>query len=123
MMIDDGRSPRKHHALALFEGLPRYYDQMGALLSFGQDQRWRSALVSAVDPQPGERELDVATGTGMVTAALVRRSGCEVVALDQSEAMLAAGSSGAHFGGSPARNKDQLHRRRGRAASVRRRRV
>jgi demethylmenaquinone methyltransferase/2-methoxy-6-polyprenyl-1,4-benzoquinol methylase len=88
-MADD-RSPRKRHALALFEGLPRYYDRMGAVLSFGQDPRWRRALVRAVDPQPGERFLDVATGTGMVAAALVRRSGCEVVALDQSEAMLAA---------------------------------
>jgi demethylmenaquinone methyltransferase/2-methoxy-6-polyprenyl-1,4-benzoquinol methylase len=63
---------------------------MGALLSFGQDPRWRRGLVRAIDPQPGERLLDVATGTGMVAAALVRRSGCEVVALDQSEAMLAA---------------------------------
>jgi demethylmenaquinone methyltransferase/2-methoxy-6-polyprenyl-1,4-benzoquinol methylase len=89
-MIDDGRSRRKRHALALFEGLPRHYDRMGAVLSFGQDPLWRRALVRAVDPRPGERVLDVATGTGMVAAALVRRSGCEVVALDQSDAMLAA---------------------------------
>lgn len=89
-MIDGSRSSRKRHALALFEGLPRHYDRMGALLSFGQDPLWRRRLVRAVDPQPGERLLDVATGTGMVAAALVRRSGCEVVALDQSEAMLAA---------------------------------
>ena len=87
---DAGGSPRKSHALALFEGLPTHYDRMGALLSFGQDPRWRRALVRAVDPQPGQRWLDVATGTGMVAAALVRRSGCDVVALDQSEAMLAA---------------------------------
>jgi demethylmenaquinone methyltransferase/2-methoxy-6-polyprenyl-1,4-benzoquinol methylase len=60
------------------------------VLSFGQDPLWRRALVGAVDPQPGQRLLDVATGTGMVAAALVRRSGCEVVALDQSEAMLSA---------------------------------
>lgn len=32
--------------------------------------------------------LDVAAGTGMVTEALVNRSGCTVVALDQSDAML-----------------------------------
>ncbi len=89
-MVDHGRSSRKRHALALFEGLPRHYDRMGALLSFGQDPRWRHALVRAVDPAPGERLLDVATGTGMVAAELVRRSGCEVVALDQSEAMLTA---------------------------------
>jgi demethylmenaquinone methyltransferase/2-methoxy-6-polyprenyl-1,4-benzoquinol methylase len=82
-------SARKLHSLALFQGLPRHYDRMGAMLSFGQDPRWRRALVRAIDPQPGERVLDVATGTGMVAVALARRSACEVVGLDQSEAMLA----------------------------------
>jgi demethylmenaquinone methyltransferase/2-methoxy-6-polyprenyl-1,4-benzoquinol methylase len=90
MTTDSTPSPRKRHALALFQGLPRHYDRMGALLSFGQDPRWRRALVAAVDPQPGQRVLDVATGTGMVAVALARRSACEVVALDQSEAMLSA---------------------------------
>jgi demethylmenaquinone methyltransferase/2-methoxy-6-polyprenyl-1,4-benzoquinol methylase len=61
---------------------------MGALLSFGQDPRWRRALVSAIDPSPGQRVLDVATGTGLVAIELVRRGGCEVVGLDQSEEML-----------------------------------
>ncbi len=92
-MVRDATSPRKRHALALFEGLPRHYDRMGAVLSFGQDPRWRHALVDAVDPQPQERLLDVATGTGMVATALVHRAGCEVVALDQSEAMLAIARS------------------------------
>jgi demethylmenaquinone methyltransferase/2-methoxy-6-polyprenyl-1,4-benzoquinol methylase len=90
MTTDSTPSPRKRHALALFQDLPRHYDRMGALLSFGQDPRWRRALVAAVDPQPGQRVLDVATGTGMVAVALARRSACEVVALDQSEAMLSA---------------------------------
>ncbi len=83
-------SSRKRHALQLFSGLPRQYDRMGAVLSFGQDPRWRRALVRAVGPQPGQRVLDVATGTGMVAAELVRRADCRVVGLDQSEAMLAA---------------------------------
>ncbi|HEY5431139.1 MAG TPA: class I SAM-dependent methyltransferase [Solirubrobacteraceae bacterium] len=80
-------SPRKRHALKLFQGLPARYDQMGAVLSFGQDPRWRQAMVNAVNPRPGERILDVATGTGMVAFALARR-GATVTGLDQSEAML-----------------------------------
>jgi demethylmenaquinone methyltransferase / 2-methoxy-6-polyprenyl-1,4-benzoquinol methylase len=80
---------RKAHALELFSGLPRRYDLMGALLSFGQDPRWRRALVAAVAARSTDRVLDVATGTGLVAAALVRRYGCAVVALDQSEQMLA----------------------------------
>jgi demethylmenaquinone methyltransferase / 2-methoxy-6-polyprenyl-1,4-benzoquinol methylase len=62
---------------------------MGAVLSFGQDPRWRRALVAAIDPRPGQRVLDVATGTGLVAFELVRRGGCDVVGLDQSEDMLA----------------------------------
>jgi demethylmenaquinone methyltransferase/2-methoxy-6-polyprenyl-1,4-benzoquinol methylase len=82
-------SPRKRQALELFQGLPRRYDQMGALLSFGQDPRWRRAMVRAVGPRPGQRILDVATGTGMVAFSLAQR-GAEVTGLDQSEAMLGA---------------------------------
>ena len=82
-------SPRKRHALELFSGLPGHYDRMGAVLSFGQDPRWRRALVAGLAPQPGERVLDVATGTGMVAFALAAQ-GCQVVALDQSDAMLGA---------------------------------
>ena len=82
-------SARKRRALALFAGLPREYDRMGAVLSFGQDPRWRRALVEAIDPQPVQRVLDVATGTGMVAFELVRRGGCHVVGVDQSVEMLA----------------------------------
>lgn len=92
-------SSRKQHALHLFEGLPQAYDRMGALLSFGQDPRWRKALIEAVDPRPGQRILDVATGTGMVAFGLARR-GATVVGLDQSEQMLAAARQ-RHAGDNP----------------------
>lgn len=57
-------------------------------MSFGQDPRWRRALVGAVQAGEDDRVLDVATGTGLVAAALVERYGCTVVGLDQSGAML-----------------------------------
>jgi demethylmenaquinone methyltransferase/2-methoxy-6-polyprenyl-1,4-benzoquinol methylase len=69
-------------------------------LSFGQDPRWRRTLVEAVDARPRERVLDVATGTGLVAQALVRRYGCAVVGLDQSPEMLAAAQ--ARLAGAPA---------------------
>jgi len=84
---DSPPSARKRHALELFAGLPAY-ERMGSLLSFGQDPRWRRALVAAIAPEPGQRVLDVATGTGLVARALARAGGCEVVGLDQSEEML-----------------------------------
>ena len=82
-------SDRKLHALDLFAGLPARYDRLGSFLSFGQDPRWRRALVRAVTAAPGDRLLDVATGTGLVAKAMIARYGCTVVGLDQSEQMLA----------------------------------
>jgi demethylmenaquinone methyltransferase/2-methoxy-6-polyprenyl-1,4-benzoquinol methylase len=81
-------SSRKQHALQLFAGLPRHYDRAGAVLSFGQDPRWRRALVGALGADRDQRVLDVATGTGMVARALVRATGCRVVGVDQSSQML-----------------------------------
>jgi demethylmenaquinone methyltransferase/2-methoxy-6-polyprenyl-1,4-benzoquinol methylase len=85
------RAPRplKREALELFAPLPRHYDRVAAVLSFGQDPRWRRAMVEAVRAAPDERVLDVATGTGLVAQELVRRYGCEVLGLDQSPQMLA----------------------------------
>jgi demethylmenaquinone methyltransferase/2-methoxy-6-polyprenyl-1,4-benzoquinol methylase len=60
---------------------------VGALLSLGQDPRWRRFLVSRV-PADGGSVLDVATGTGLVAEALLRR-GHGVTGLDQSAGMLA----------------------------------
>jgi demethylmenaquinone methyltransferase/2-methoxy-6-polyprenyl-1,4-benzoquinol methylase len=81
-------SPRKEHALEMFSKLPRSYDEVAAAFSFFQDPRWRKAAVEAVGAGPEDRVLDVACGTGLVSAALVERWGCRVVGLDQSAAML-----------------------------------
>jgi demethylmenaquinone methyltransferase / 2-methoxy-6-polyprenyl-1,4-benzoquinol methylase len=81
--------PSKDETLGLFAGLPRRYDLAGAVLSFGQDPRWRRAMVGEVRARRDQRVLDVATGTGMVAGALVRRYDCRVVGLDQSPEMLA----------------------------------
>ena len=83
------QSERKREALSLFAGIPREYDRAGAVLSLGQDPRWRRALIADVAPKPGDRVLDVATGTGLVARELIARTGCSVVGLDQSEEMLA----------------------------------
>ena len=65
---------------------------MGALLSFGQDARWRRFLVSRSNAVPGSLVLDVAAGTQLVSRALAAGRNVRVVALDQSEPMLRAGS-------------------------------
>jgi demethylmenaquinone methyltransferase/2-methoxy-6-polyprenyl-1,4-benzoquinol methylase len=75
-------------ARSLFAPLGQTYDRYSALLSFGQDPRWRRFLVACTDAGPGDTVLDVATGTGLVARELVRWKGCAVVGLDQSPEML-----------------------------------
>jgi demethylmenaquinone methyltransferase/2-methoxy-6-polyprenyl-1,4-benzoquinol methylase len=80
---------RTEHAKALFAPLGPAYERAAAILSLGQDARWRRFLVSQVEAGPDSRVLDVATGTGLVARELVRAHGCSVVGLDQSAEMLA----------------------------------
>ena len=49
---------------AMFDGVAERYDLTNDVLSMGQDRRWRSAVLDAVAPRPGERVLDLAAGTG-----------------------------------------------------------
>ena len=76
-------------ARELFAPLGPTYERYATLLSYGQDPRWRRFLVSRIEAGPGDRVLDVATGTGMVARELVRQTGCSVVGVDQSPEMLA----------------------------------
>jgi demethylmenaquinone methyltransferase/2-methoxy-6-polyprenyl-1,4-benzoquinol methylase len=77
------------HALELFAPLGPPSARCAAVLSFGQDARWRRFLVSRTSAGPADRVLDVATGTGLVARELVARHGCRVVGVDQSAGMLA----------------------------------
>jgi len=74
----------------MFDGVARGYDRTNAVLSVGNAALWRLATVRAVDPQPGERVLDIAAGTGTSSAALAK-SGAEVIALDFSAGMVEEG--------------------------------
>jgi ubiquinone/menaquinone biosynthesis methyltransferase len=82
---------KNEFALELFAPVAQTYDRYARLLSFGQDDRWRSFLVSRVEAAPDDRILDVACGTAAVALELVRRYGCSVAGVDQSSAMLAEG--------------------------------
>jgi demethylmenaquinone methyltransferase / 2-methoxy-6-polyprenyl-1,4-benzoquinol methylase len=87
--LAEALSARNLHARRLFAPLGATYDRWSALLSLGQDPRWRRFLVSRVRAGPDDTVLDVATGTAAAAIELVRRTGCSVVGLDQSPEMLA----------------------------------
>jgi demethylmenaquinone methyltransferase/2-methoxy-6-polyprenyl-1,4-benzoquinol methylase len=75
----------------LFRGLPRRYDALAEVLSFGQNARWRRTMVDRITGSAPRRVLDVATGTAGVALQIVERTGAVVHGLDLSEAMLREG--------------------------------
>ncbi len=84
-------SARTGQARELFAPLGPTYDRYARLLSFGQDPRWRSFLVSRL-PADALHVLDVATGTAAVAIELARAGPArQIVGVDQSREMLAAG--------------------------------
>jgi demethylmenaquinone methyltransferase/2-methoxy-6-polyprenyl-1,4-benzoquinol methylase len=93
-------------AQELFHGLPARYDLLAELLSFGQNGRWRRAMVDHVVPAEPPLILDVATGTAGVALQLARRSPGHVIGLDLTEAMLRQGR--ANIGRDGAAHRIQL---------------
>ncbi len=73
---------------ALFAPLPDRYDRLAALLSMGQDPRWRAAAVAHVAAARPGTVLDVACGPGAVTTRLARTTDARVVGVDLSAEML-----------------------------------
>lgn len=78
-------------ARQVFTGLPQRYDRLAWLLSFGQDRRWRRAVVETLADTSPRRVLDVATGPAGVALATARRTGAAVVGVDLNEPMLREG--------------------------------
>ena len=78
-------------AANLFDGLPKRYDNLAEVLSFGQNGRWRRELVTQIAVSQPKTILDVATGTAGVAIALAQRTGGEVTGVDLTESMLARG--------------------------------
>lgn len=71
----------------MFDQVANNYDFTNAVLSGGNATLWRIATTKAIDPQPGERILDIACGTG-TSSASIARTGATVVGLDFSPGML-----------------------------------
>ena len=91
MRTADSRTSPTPFARALFAGLPDRYDRLAAILSLGQDCRWRREMIDhAVSTGPAT-VLDVATGPAGVALALAARSDARITGLDVSEDMLGRG--------------------------------
>jgi demethylmenaquinone methyltransferase / 2-methoxy-6-polyprenyl-1,4-benzoquinol methylase len=73
---------------AMFDRIAGVYDVMNTVMTAGLHHRWRSRAADLARVGPGDRALDVATGTGDLAIELASR-GADVVGSDFSEGMLA----------------------------------
>jgi len=88
---------RNSFAQRLFTPLPARYDRLAEILSFGQNGRWRRAMVDRLIPANGQTAaaqvvLDVAAGTAGVSLQIADRTGAKVVGVDLTEEMLKQGA-------------------------------
>jgi demethylmenaquinone methyltransferase/2-methoxy-6-polyprenyl-1,4-benzoquinol methylase len=75
----------------MFDRIAGLYDVMNSVMTAGMHHRWRARAVELAQLRPGDRALDVATGTGDLAVALsgaVAPNGV-VVGCDFSDEMLA----------------------------------
>ncbi len=98
MKVHRSRTEPNRFSRSLFAGLPTRYDRLAALLSLGQDRRWRRTMIDHVVGAPA-RVLDVATGPAGVALQLIDRTGARVVGIDLSEPMLRRGQANARAAG------------------------
>ena len=97
----DGRDNR--FAQELFSPLPERYDRLAEWLSFGQNGRWRRAMVAAVASASPGLVLDVATGTAGVALELTARTEAAVVGVDLTEQMVRTGRRNVQHAGADGR--------------------
>jgi demethylmenaquinone methyltransferase/2-methoxy-6-polyprenyl-1,4-benzoquinol methylase len=74
----------------MFDRIAGVYDLMNSVMTAGLHHRWRERAADMAALSPGDRVLDVATGTGDLAIELSGRVGAEgeVVGSDFSEGML-----------------------------------
>src|SRR4051794_41938081 len=77
----------------MFDAVAERYDAMNAVMTFGQERRWRRVVAEAVAAAPGMRVLDLAAGTGASSTPFAD-AGALTVACDFSAGMVAGGRPG-----------------------------
>jgi demethylmenaquinone methyltransferase/2-methoxy-6-polyprenyl-1,4-benzoquinol methylase len=83
----DSPHAKRQYVRGLFATIADRYDLITAVLSYGQDARWKKKLVSIANVRPGERALDLAAGTGDIAFAVAAR-GAKTIGLDITHRML-----------------------------------
>ena len=78
---------KRRYVRRLFSTIADRYDLITALLSYGQDRRWKARVADLSAAGSSTRALDLACGTGDIAFGLARR-GAHVVGLDITHRMV-----------------------------------
>lgn len=68
-------SKNSHEIRRMFAGISGRYDFLNHLLSLNVDRLWRKKAVRTLDPRPGEKILDLCTGTADLALEIARFQG------------------------------------------------
>jgi demethylmenaquinone methyltransferase/2-methoxy-6-polyprenyl-1,4-benzoquinol methylase len=82
------RQPRE--VAQMFDAVADRYDRMNAVMTMGQERRWRGVVARALQIRAGDRVLDLAAGTG-ASSVPIEAAGAHAIACDFSLGMLTVG--------------------------------
>jgi demethylmenaquinone methyltransferase / 2-methoxy-6-polyprenyl-1,4-benzoquinol methylase len=82
------RQPRE--VAGMFDAVADRYDRVNAVMTLGQERRWRGVVARSLNVGAGDAVLDLAAGTG-ASSVPIQALGARAVACDFSQGMLEVG--------------------------------
>ncbi len=68
------RDEKTRRVRGVFSSVASRYDVMNDLMSAGVHRAWKANMIARLNPQPGETLIDVASGTGDIARAFLKRA-------------------------------------------------
>jgi demethylmenaquinone methyltransferase / 2-methoxy-6-polyprenyl-1,4-benzoquinol methylase len=93
------RADKRGMVRAVFDSVAPRYDLMNDLMSLGVHRAWKRVLITALDPSPRRKLLDLAGGTGDIGLAWLAHGGGPLLLSDINATMLAIAWERALAGG------------------------
>jgi demethylmenaquinone methyltransferase/2-methoxy-6-polyprenyl-1,4-benzoquinol methylase len=106
MLVDFGdqlipASTKQQRVNDVFRSVASSYDVMNDVMSLGIHRLWKDQLMNMITPEPHQQLIDLAGGTGDISARFLKRGGKAAVICDINSSMMMAGrdrSDLQHFG-------------------------
>jgi len=84
-------SEKSGRVRAVFDSVASSYDIMNDVMSLGIHRRWKDTLIRLISPTADQHLIDLAGGTGDISARFLRAGGGSATIVDINTEMMAAG--------------------------------